>query len=196
MEGSAQRGTRPRRGKAGIHRAAVAQLAVSLESWRGRPACFGCHHLLASGSQRGIGWLFVALAPSSQHYCEVLCMQPPVCRQDSLIKMLVPTRHYVRDSLLPPDFTCLQKMRTFYYRTVDLCSKGRDRNADIFIPALLFGIPYGKPSLRATRGITALRSSTRPPDCSNLLPCPKHSYFSTGLMTRHKSSLPQASTMG
>ncbi|KAG2346602.1 hypothetical protein BDR05DRAFT_946107 [Suillus weaverae] len=48
-----------------------------------------------------------------------------------LNKMLAPIRHYVRDSLQAPNSTCLQEIRTFYYRTVDSCSEEHDQYVDI-----------------------------------------------------------------
>ncbi|KAG1838147.1 P-loop containing nucleoside triphosphate hydrolase protein [Suillus subalutaceus] len=47
--------------------------------------------------------------------CDVLWRQSLVYRQDGFVKMLAPIRHYVRDSLPPPDSTCLEEIRTFYY---------------------------------------------------------------------------------
>ncbi|KAG1745507.1 uncharacterized protein EDB91DRAFT_152064 [Suillus paluster] len=67
------------------------------------------------------------------HICDVLCRQSLVYRQDNFIKMLAPIRHYVRESLPPPDSTCLQEIRDFYYNTVQLCSKEQDADADIII---------------------------------------------------------------
>ncbi|KAJ8585162.1 hypothetical protein M405DRAFT_865615 [Rhizopogon salebrosus TDB-379] len=47
--------------------------------------------------------------------------------------MLAPVRHYVRDSLPPPDPTYLGNIRNFYYRAVRRCSEQRDEFADIII---------------------------------------------------------------
>ncbi|KAG0702979.1 hypothetical protein DFH29DRAFT_829813 [Suillus ampliporus] len=66
--------------------------------------------------------------------CDVLCRQSLVYRQGSFIKMLAPIRHYVRDSLPPPDSTCLREIRAFYYDTVQRCSDKRDGHADIIFP--------------------------------------------------------------
>ncbi|KAG2126939.1 hypothetical protein DEU56DRAFT_862026 [Suillus clintonianus] len=71
--------------------------------------------------------------PQVDMICDVLCRQSLVYRQDSFIKLLAPIRHYVRDSLLPPDSTCLAEIRAFYYRTVRLCSEERDVHAHIII---------------------------------------------------------------
>ncbi|KAG2079897.1 hypothetical protein BD769DRAFT_1741610, partial [Suillus cothurnatus] len=65
--------------------------------------------------------------------CDVLCMQSLICRQDNFLKMLAPIRHYMRDSLPPPDSTCLQEICAFYYRTVTSCSAEQDQYADIII---------------------------------------------------------------
>ncbi|KAG1733917.1 P-loop containing nucleoside triphosphate hydrolase protein, partial [Suillus paluster] len=65
--------------------------------------------------------------------CDVLCRQSLVYRQGSFIKMLAPIRHFVRDSFLPPDSTCLQGIRAFYYCTVRGCSEERNHHADIII---------------------------------------------------------------
>ncbi|KAG0691564.1 hypothetical protein DFH29DRAFT_1017813 [Suillus ampliporus] len=65
--------------------------------------------------------------------CDVLCRQSLIYRQDGFIRMLVPIRHFVRDSLPPVDATCLPEIRAFYYHTVQQCSDARDRHADIFI---------------------------------------------------------------
>ncbi|KAG2035382.1 hypothetical protein BDR03DRAFT_1093158 [Suillus americanus] len=71
--------------------------------------------------------------PQIDTICDVLCMQSLVYRQDNFLKVLAPIRHYVRDSLQAPDSTCLQDMRTFYYRTVRRCSNERDSHANIII---------------------------------------------------------------
>jgi tetratricopeptide (TPR) repeat protein len=71
--------------------------------------------------------------PEVDAICDVLCMQSLVYRQDNFIKVLAPVRHYVRDSLQAPDFMCLWDMRTFYYHTIQQCSKERDVHADIVI---------------------------------------------------------------
>jgi hypothetical protein len=78
------------------------------------------------------GYLLPSL-PQVDTICDVLCMQCLVYRQDGFIRMLAPIRHYVQDSLLPPDTTCLHEIRTFYYDTVDSCSEERDSHADIII---------------------------------------------------------------
>ncbi|KAG1724363.1 hypothetical protein EDB19DRAFT_1834219 [Suillus lakei] len=78
------------------------------------------------------GYLLPSL-PQVDIICDVLCMQSLVYRQDSFIKMLAPIRHYVRDSLPPPDTRCLQEMRAFYYGVVDRCSEERNHYADIII---------------------------------------------------------------
>ncbi|KAG1838151.1 hypothetical protein DFJ58DRAFT_814689 [Suillus subalutaceus] len=65
--------------------------------------------------------------------CDVLWRQSLVYRQGGFVKMLAPIRHYVRDSLPPPDSTCLEEIRTFYYCTVQQCSAERDDHADIII---------------------------------------------------------------
>ncbi|KAG1724114.1 hypothetical protein EDD22DRAFT_974420 [Suillus occidentalis] len=71
--------------------------------------------------------------PEVDAICDVLCMQSLVYRQDNYIKVLAPVRHYVRDSLQAPDLMCLRDMRTFYYRTVQRCSRERDFYAKIVI---------------------------------------------------------------
>ncbi|KAG2143018.1 hypothetical protein DEU56DRAFT_910958 [Suillus clintonianus] len=71
--------------------------------------------------------------PQVDAICDVLCMQSLVYRQDKFIKMLAPIRHYVQDSLSPPDSTCLQEICAFYYRSIDCCSEDRDQYADIII---------------------------------------------------------------
>ncbi|KAG1842460.1 hypothetical protein C8R48DRAFT_39347 [Suillus tomentosus] len=76
------------------------------------------------------------LLPSLQEVdtiCDVLRMQSLVYRQDNFIKVLAPIRHYVQDSLPLPDSTCLREIRTFYYRTVQQCSKEQDGHANIII---------------------------------------------------------------
>ncbi|KAG2059301.1 hypothetical protein BDR06DRAFT_1003428 [Suillus hirtellus] len=76
------------------------------------------------------------LLPSLQEVdtiCDVLRMQSLVYRQDDFIKVLAPIRHYVQDSLPPPDSTRLQEIRTFYYRTVQECSEEQDGHANIII---------------------------------------------------------------
>ncbi|KAG2109053.1 uncharacterized protein F5147DRAFT_760854 [Suillus discolor] len=76
------------------------------------------------------------LLPSLQQVdtiCDVLRMQSLVYRQDNFIKVLAPIRHYVQDSLPLPDSTRLQEIRTFYYRTVQQCSKEQDGHANIII---------------------------------------------------------------
>ncbi|KAG1813545.1 uncharacterized protein BJ212DRAFT_1365662 [Suillus subaureus] len=65
--------------------------------------------------------------------CDVLWRQSLVYRQDGFVKMLAPIRHYVQDSLPPPDPTCFRELRTFYYCTVQQCSEERDDYADIII---------------------------------------------------------------
>ncbi|KAG0693782.1 P-loop containing nucleoside triphosphate hydrolase protein [Suillus ampliporus] len=65
--------------------------------------------------------------------CNVLCRQSLVYRQDGFIRMLVPIRHFVRDSLPPLDATCLREIRAFYYHTVRQCSDAQDQHAGIFI---------------------------------------------------------------
>ncbi|KAG2035400.1 hypothetical protein BDR03DRAFT_526788 [Suillus americanus] len=65
--------------------------------------------------------------------CDVLWRQSLVYRQDGFVKMLAPIRHHVRDSLPPPDSTCLREIRTFYYCTIQQCSAQRDGHADIII---------------------------------------------------------------
>lgn len=64
--------------------------------------------------------------PQINTICDVLCRQTLIYRQDGFVKMLAPIRHYVRDSLPPPDSTHLREIRTFYYRTVQQCSEERD----------------------------------------------------------------------
>jgi tetratricopeptide (TPR) repeat protein len=71
--------------------------------------------------------------PEVDAICDVLCMQSLVYRQDNFLKVLAPIRYYVRDSLQAPDSTCLQEIRTFYYRTVASCSTEREQYADIII---------------------------------------------------------------
>jgi hypothetical protein len=71
--------------------------------------------------------------PQVDTICDVLCMQSLIYRQGDFLKALAPIRHYVRDSLQAPDFTCLQGIRAFYYRTVASCSEERDQYADIII---------------------------------------------------------------
>ncbi|KAG1883858.1 hypothetical protein F4604DRAFT_1677564 [Suillus subluteus] len=71
--------------------------------------------------------------PQVDTICDALCMQSLVYRQDNFIKVLAPIRHYVRDSLQPPDSACLQEIHAFYSRTVNSCSKERDQYADIII---------------------------------------------------------------
>ncbi|KAG2126913.1 hypothetical protein DEU56DRAFT_982812 [Suillus clintonianus] len=71
--------------------------------------------------------------PQVDTICDVLCMQSLVYRQDKFIKMLAPIRHYVQDSLPPPDSTCLQDICAFYYRSIDYCSDDRDEYADVII---------------------------------------------------------------
>ncbi|KAG2126922.1 hypothetical protein DEU56DRAFT_534411 [Suillus clintonianus] len=76
------------------------------------------------------------LLPSLQQVdaiCDVLCMQSLVYRQDKFIKMLAPIRHYMRDSLPPPDSTCMREIRTFYHYTLDCCSDKRDQYTDIIM---------------------------------------------------------------
>ncbi|KAG1899726.1 uncharacterized protein F5891DRAFT_394263 [Suillus fuscotomentosus] len=76
------------------------------------------------------------LLPSLQEVdtiCDVLRMQSLVYRQDNFIKVLAPIRHYVQDSLPPPDSTRLREIRTFYYRTVQQCSEEQDGHANIII---------------------------------------------------------------
>ncbi|KAG2059325.1 hypothetical protein BDR06DRAFT_949373 [Suillus hirtellus] len=76
------------------------------------------------------------LLPSLQEVdtiCDVLRTQSLVYRQDNFIKVLAPIRHYVQDSLPLPDSTRLQEIRTFYYRTVQECSKEQDGHANIII---------------------------------------------------------------
>ncbi|KAG1764495.1 hypothetical protein EV702DRAFT_1215392, partial [Suillus placidus] len=65
--------------------------------------------------------------------CDILWRQSLIYRQGGFVKMLAPIRHYVRDSLPLPDSICLREIRTFYYRTVQRCSKERDSHADIII---------------------------------------------------------------
>ncbi|KAG1821490.1 hypothetical protein EV424DRAFT_1539061 [Suillus variegatus] len=76
------------------------------------------------------------LLPSLQQVdtiCDVLRMQSLVYRQDNFIKVLAPIRHYVQDSLPLPDSTRLREIRTFYYHTVQQCSKEQDGHANIII---------------------------------------------------------------
>ncbi|KAG1854490.1 hypothetical protein DFJ58DRAFT_841401 [Suillus subalutaceus] len=117
-----------------IHHAAVAQLASrSRSSERTATGILAVIAFLPQGLNEAlVGYLLPSL-PQVDAICDVLCMQSLVYRQDSFIKMLAPIRHYVRDSLLPPDTTCLQEIRTFYYCTVQQCWKERDDDADIII---------------------------------------------------------------
>ncbi|KAG2353195.1 hypothetical protein BDR07DRAFT_1434055, partial [Suillus spraguei] len=71
--------------------------------------------------------------PQIDTICDVLWRQSLIYRQDGFVKMLAPIRHYVQDSLPPPDSTRLRGIRTFYYRTVQLCRQARDSHADIII---------------------------------------------------------------
>ncbi|KAG2036665.1 hypothetical protein BDR03DRAFT_959129 [Suillus americanus] len=72
--------------------------------------------------------------PQVDTICDVLRTQSLVYRQDNLLKVLAPIRHYVQDSLqAAPDSACLQEIRAFYYRTVDSCSEERNQFADIII---------------------------------------------------------------
>jgi hypothetical protein len=71
--------------------------------------------------------------PQVDAICDVLCMQSLVYRQSSFIKMLAPIRHYVQDSLPPPDTTCLQDIRDFYNNSVQQCSEEQNHHADIII---------------------------------------------------------------
>ncbi|KAG2124508.1 hypothetical protein BD769DRAFT_873423 [Suillus cothurnatus] len=88
--------------------------------------------------------------------CDVLRRQSLVYRQDNFIKVLAPIRHYVRDSLPPPDTTWLQEIRTFYYRTVQCCpnSEARDHHATIIVAdhlniehVIAFYLAYGVPDI-------------------------------------------------
>ncbi|KAG2126938.1 hypothetical protein DEU56DRAFT_535069 [Suillus clintonianus] len=71
--------------------------------------------------------------PQVDAICDVLCMQSLVYRQDKFIKMLAPIRHYVQDSLPPPDSACLQEIYALYDDVIDCCSNDRDQYADIII---------------------------------------------------------------
>ncbi|KAG1791231.1 uncharacterized protein HD556DRAFT_1486695 [Suillus plorans] len=76
------------------------------------------------------------LLPSLQEVdtiCDVLRRQSLVYHQDNFIKVLAPIRHYVQDSLPLPDSTRLREIRTFYYRTVQQCSKEQDGHANVII---------------------------------------------------------------
>ncbi|KAJ8591056.1 hypothetical protein M405DRAFT_860847 [Rhizopogon salebrosus TDB-379] len=53
--------------------------------------------------------------PQVNAICDVLCTQSLVYRQAGFAKMLAPIRHYVQDSLPPPDPICLRDIRAFYY---------------------------------------------------------------------------------
>jgi tetratricopeptide (TPR) repeat protein len=69
------------------------------------------------------------LLPSIPHIdtiCDVLCMQSLAYRQGGFVKMLAPIRHYVRDSLPPPDLKCLGDIHAFYYFAVRRCAERRD----------------------------------------------------------------------
>ncbi|KAG1813584.1 uncharacterized protein BJ212DRAFT_1588601 [Suillus subaureus] len=67
------------------------------------------------------------LGEEVRHTLAVIAFLP----QDGFVKMLAPIQHYVRDSLPPPDSTCLRGIHTFYYCTVQRCSEERDGHADI-----------------------------------------------------------------
>ncbi|KAG2358410.1 hypothetical protein BDR07DRAFT_1417880 [Suillus spraguei] len=71
--------------------------------------------------------------PQIDTICDVLWRQSLIYRQDGFVKMLAPIRHYVQDSLPPPDPARLREIRTFYYRTVQQCSEERNSHADIII---------------------------------------------------------------
>ncbi|KAG0702673.1 hypothetical protein DFH29DRAFT_875054 [Suillus ampliporus] len=71
--------------------------------------------------------------PQVDTICDVLCRQSLIYRHDSFIKMLAPIRHFVRDLLQPPDFSCLQDIHAFYCHTVQQCSVARDNYAEIVI---------------------------------------------------------------
>ena len=64
---------------------------------------------------------------------DVLCTQSLVYRQGGFVKMLAPVRHYVRDSLAPPDPVCLGNIRAFYHMVVGQCTNQRGNLADIII---------------------------------------------------------------
>jgi tetratricopeptide (TPR) repeat protein len=71
--------------------------------------------------------------PQVDAICDILCRQSLVYRQDGFIKMLAPIRHYVKDSLLPPNTNCLRDIYAFYYDNLRRCPEKRDKNADIII---------------------------------------------------------------
>ncbi|OAX37543.1 hypothetical protein K503DRAFT_227290 [Rhizopogon vinicolor AM-OR11-026] len=71
--------------------------------------------------------------PQVDTICDVLCTQSFVYRQGGFVKMLAPIRHYVRDSLPPPDLICLRDIRALYYGAVKRCSLQRDNLADVII---------------------------------------------------------------
>ncbi|OJA13904.1 hypothetical protein AZE42_07844 [Rhizopogon vesiculosus] len=71
--------------------------------------------------------------PQIDNICDVLCTQSLIYRQGCFVKMLAPIRHYVQDSLPPPDPICLRDIRAFYYGAVRRCSLQRDNLADVII---------------------------------------------------------------
>ncbi|KAG2035401.1 hypothetical protein BDR03DRAFT_962563 [Suillus americanus] len=88
---------------------------------------------LPQGLNESLARALLPSLPQVDTICDILCMQSLVYRQDNFIKVLAPIRHYMRDALQAPDSTCLQDMRSFYYRTIRLCSSKRDDHADIVI---------------------------------------------------------------
>jgi hypothetical protein len=78
-------------------------------------------------------WLLIYCYLSRNSTLYAIFYAGSLYRQDNFIKMLAPIRHYVRDSLPPPDITSLQDLRDFYNRTVEQCSEEQDRHADIIV---------------------------------------------------------------
>ncbi|KAG2354833.1 hypothetical protein BDR07DRAFT_1428222 [Suillus spraguei] len=88
---------------------------------------------LPQGLNEALSKRILPSIPQIDTICDVLWRQSFIYRQDGFVKMLAPIRHYVQDSLPPPDSTRLRGIRTFYYRTVQLCRQPRDSHADIII---------------------------------------------------------------
>ncbi|KAG2358414.1 hypothetical protein BDR07DRAFT_284585 [Suillus spraguei] len=88
---------------------------------------------LPQGLNEALSKRILPSIPQIDTICDILWRQSFIYRQDGFVKMLAPIRHYVQDSLPPPDSTRLRGIRTFYYRTVQLCRQARDSHADIII---------------------------------------------------------------
>ncbi|KAG1768910.1 hypothetical protein EV702DRAFT_1271414 [Suillus placidus] len=107
----------------------VTQLAINPETRRGRHV-LAVVAFLPQGLNEALSKRILPCTQQIDTICDVLWRQSLIYRQGGFVKMLAPIRHYVRDSLPLPDSICLREIHTFYYRTVQRCSKGRDSHAD------------------------------------------------------------------